>query len=153
MCPDLTEDAGLSCNRPDTQVSSPVTGYIIHLFIMDLPFDQLSLEQEWIAQAKLIQCPAPLPKTTPDPMLVKMLEVAPPEEGEGENRETTASTKEAFEKGGIDNPSFQGEKRTASEDPEAKASKRGKKSSLEGPAPGEALTALFPHGNQPSSEP
>ena len=24
MCPDLTEDAGLSCNHPDTQVSSPV---------------------------------------------------------------------------------------------------------------------------------
>ena len=85
-------------------------------------------------------------------MLVKMLEVAPSEEGEGENRETTASTKEAFEKGGIENPSFQGEKRTASEDPEAKASKR-KKSSPEGPAPGEAPAALFPQGNQPSSEP
>ena len=26
MCPDLTEDAGLSCNRPDTQVSSHVPG-------------------------------------------------------------------------------------------------------------------------------
>ena len=48
VCPDLTEDAGLSYNRPDTQVSSPVTGHIIHLFIMDLPFNQLSLEQEWI---------------------------------------------------------------------------------------------------------
>ena len=34
--------------------------------------------------------------------------------------------------------SLQGEKRTASEDPEAKASKRGKKSSPEGPAPGKA---------------
>ena len=29
MCPDLTEDAGLSCNRPDTQVSSPVHGHTI----------------------------------------------------------------------------------------------------------------------------
>ena len=46
VCPNLTEDAGLSCNRPDTQVSSPVTGHIIHLFIMDLPFNWLSLEQE-----------------------------------------------------------------------------------------------------------
>ena len=28
-CPDITEDAGLSCNRPDTQVSNPE---IEHLF-------------------------------------------------------------------------------------------------------------------------
>ena len=41
-------------------------------------------------------------------MLVRMLRVAPSEEGEGENRDTTASTKEALEKGGIENPSFQG---------------------------------------------
>ena len=60
-----------------------------------------------------------------------MLEVAPSEEGEGENKGATASPKEALEKGGIENPSLQGEKRTASEDPEAKASKRGKKSSPE----------------------
>ena len=153
MCPDLTEDAGLSCNRPDTQVSSFVSGHIVHLFIMDLPFNQLFLGQEWIAQAKLIRCPAPLPETTPDPVLVMMLEVAPLKEGEGENRETTAPTKEALKKGGIENPSLQGEKRTASEDPEAKTSKRGKKSSPEGPAPGEAPAALFPQGNQPSSEP
>ena len=59
MRPDLTEDAGLSCNRPDTQVSSPVSGHTVHLFIMGLPFNQLSLGQEWIALAKLIQCPAP----------------------------------------------------------------------------------------------
>ena len=86
-------------------------------------------------------------------MLVRMLKVAPSEEGEGENRDTTASTKEAFEKGGIDNPSFQGEKRTASENPEPKASKRGKRSSPEGPASGEAPAALSPLRNQPSSEP
>ena len=153
MRPDLTEDAGLSCNRPDTQVSSHVSRHIVHLFIMGLPFNLLSLGQEWIAQAKLIQCPAPLPETTQDPVLVKMLKVAPSEEGEGENRGTTASTKEAFEKGGSRIPPSRGEKRTASEDPEAKASKRGKKSSLEGPAPGEAPTALFPQGNHPSSEP
>ena len=96
---------------------------------------------------------APLPETTPDPVLIMMLEAAPSEEGEGENRKTTASAKEALKKGGIENPSLQGEKRTASEDPDAKASKRGKKSSPEGPAPGEAPAALFPQGNQPSSEP
>ena len=82
-----------------------------------------------------------------------MLEVAPSEEGEGENREATTSTKEAFKKGGIENPSFQGEKRTASEDPEAQASKRGKKSSPEGPTPGGTLAAPSPLRNQPFSEP
>ena len=29
MCPDLTKDAGLSCNRPDAQVSSPIPGHAI----------------------------------------------------------------------------------------------------------------------------
>ena len=82
-----------------------------------------------------------------------MLEVAPSEEGEGENRGATASPKEAFEEGGIENPSLQGEKRTASEDPEAKASKRGKKSSTEGPASGEAPVVQSSLKNQPSSEP
>ena len=32
MCPDLTEDAGLSFNRPDTQVSSPVPEHAIPYF-------------------------------------------------------------------------------------------------------------------------
>ena len=82
-----------------------------------------------------------------------MLEVAPPEEGEGENRETTTSIKEAFEKGGIENPSFQGEKRTASEDPEAKAPKGGKKSSPGGPVSGENTGVQLSLKDQPSSEP
>ena len=109
MCPYLTEDAGLSCNRPDTQVSSPVPRHAIRISIINLPLKELSLEQEWIAQAKLIRCPAPLPETTPDPVLIKMLEVAPSEEGKGGHRETTTSAKEAFSKGGIESPSFQGE--------------------------------------------
>ena len=86
-------------------------------------------------------------------MLIKMLEVAPSEEGEGGHRETTTSAKEAFSKGGIKNPSLQGEKRTAFEDPEAKASKRGKKSVPEGPVSGRDLVVLSPQRNQPSSEP
>ena len=90
---------------------------------------------------------------TPDPVLIKMLEVAPSEEGEGGNRETTTSVKEALSKGGIKSPSLQGEKRTASENPEAKASKRGKKSAPEGPVPGGVLAAQSPQRNQPSSEP
>ena len=82
-----------------------------------------------------------------------MLEVATSKEGEGGRRETTTSAKEAFGKGGIESPSFQGEKRTASEDPEAKASKRGKKSAPEGPLPGGVPAAQSPQRNQPSSEP
>ena len=37
MCPDITEDAGLSCNPPDTQVSSPASEHTIRLFIATSP--------------------------------------------------------------------------------------------------------------------
>ena len=117
------------------------------------PLKEPFLEQEWIAKAKLIRCPAPLPETTPNPMLTKMLKVAPFEEGEGGSGEATASTKEAIKEGGIKSPTFRGEKRTASEDPEVKASKRGKESSSESPALGSNPAALFPQGDQPSSKP
>ena len=33
-CLDTTQDAGLSCNRPDTQVSNPVAEHAIFLFII-----------------------------------------------------------------------------------------------------------------------
>ena len=95
----------------------------------------------------------PLPETMQDPVLIKMLEVAPSEEGEEGHRGSTTSSTEAFSKGGIVSPSFQGEKRAASEDPEAKASKRGKKSVPEGPAPESAPAVLSPRRNQPSNEP
>ena len=82
-----------------------------------------------------------------------MLEVAPLEEGKEGNKEATASPKEAVRKAGIKNSSNQGKKRTTSEDPEAMASKWGKKSSSEGPAPGAASATLCPQGDQPSTEP
>ena len=105
-------------------------------------------------KAKLIRCPAPLPETTPDPVLTKMLEAAPLEEGEGGNRKAPSPAKGPRGKGGTETPPPRGGgKRTASEDPEVKASKQGKKSSPEGPAPGGAPATLFPQGNQPSSEP
>ena len=66
----------------------------------------MSFEQEWIVKAKLIRCPAPLPETAPNPMLTRMLEVALLGEGEGGNQGATASAKEAFKKGGIENPSL-----------------------------------------------
>ena len=75
-----------------------------------------------------------------------MLEIAPLEEGKEGNKEATASAKEAVKKGGIENSSNQGKKRTASEDPETMISKRGKESSSEGPAPKGAPAALRPKG-------
>ena len=72
---------------------------------------------------------------------------------DGENRGAVISPKGASEERGIKNPSFQGEKRTTSEDLEAKAPKRGKRSSPGGPVPGRAPAAQSPQRNQPSSEP
>ena len=42
MCLDLTEDAGLSCNRPDTEVSNLVPGPTIHIIVINLPLKELS---------------------------------------------------------------------------------------------------------------
>ena len=47
--PELTEDAGLSCNHLDTQVSSSKSGHTICLPFDDSPYDQLPSKQEWIA--------------------------------------------------------------------------------------------------------
>ena len=74
-------------------------------------------------------------------------------EGEGGNQGATASAKEAVRKGGIENSPNLGKKRTASEDPKGMASKRGKKSSPEDPAPENAPAALRPQGDQLSTEP
>ena len=82
-----------------------------------------------------------------------MLEVAPSEEGEGENRGATVPPKGALEEGGIKNPPRQGKKRSASEDPEAKAPKRGKKSLPEDPSSGESPDVQSFLEDQPSSEP
>ena len=109
--------------------------------------------QEWVARSRLIRCPAPLPETALEPVLVRMLEVAPTEGGEGENRGANISPKGASEEGGIRNPSLQGEKRTASEDPEAKAPKQGKRSSPGGPASGENPDVQSSPKDQPSNEP
>ena len=113
----------------------------------------MPFEQEWIAKAKLIRCPAPLPETAPDPVLTRMLEITLLAEGEEGNQGATASAKEAVRKGGIENSPNQGKKRTTSEDPEGMASKRGKKSSSEDPAPETAPAALRPQRGQLSYEP
>src|SRR3954469_13771916 len=150
--PDLTEDAGLSRNRPDTQVGDLVSGPPIR--IINLLFKSTSpFKQEWIAKAKLIRCPAPLPETRLDPVLVRMLKVVPLEGNKGEDKETMASSKEAIPKGGIDNSSPKVKKRAASDDQETVASKRGKESLSEGPTPGSPSPELSPQRDQLSSEP
>ena len=82
-----------------------------------------------------------------------MLKIVPLEGSEGEDKETMASSKEAALKGGTDNSSPKGKKRAASDDPETIASKRGRKSSSEGPALGSSSAGLRPQGDRPSSEP
>ena len=79
-----------------------------------------------------------------------MLEIMPLE---GEDKEAMASSKEAAPKGRTDNSSPKGKKRAASDDPETTTSKRGKKSSLEGPTPGRSSAELRPQRDQSSSEP
>src|SRR3954463_12371027 len=114
VCPDLTEDAGLSCNRPDTQVGDLVSGPSIR--IINVAFNSISsFKQEWIAKAKLIRCPAPLPETRLDPVLVRMLEVVPLEGNKGADKETMASLKESTSKGGIESSPPRGKKRAASD--------------------------------------
>ena len=118
----------------------------------------------------MIRCSAPLPEGLENPVLEKMLELAPcPEpskEDKGGNNEgesgppslpiptegTSASVREDSQERESDIPSPRGRKRTTSEDPETKVSKREKKSPPEGPASEGTLAAQCLHGNQPSTE-
>ena len=117
----------------------------------------------------MIRCSAPLPEGLENPVLEKMLELAPcPEpskEDKGGNNEgesgppslpiptegMSTSMKEDNQGEESDILSLRGRKRTASEDPETKASKWEKKS-LEGPALEGALAAQSPSGDQPSNK-
>ena len=112
----------------------------------------------------------PLSEGLANPVLDRMLEPAPCQapsgEDEGGNKEAesrphtsfirtegiSASVKEDNQGEESDIPSPRGRKRTTSEDPKTEVSKRGKKSSPEGPAPGGTLAAQCPQGNQPSTE-
>ena len=118
----------------------------------------------------MIRCLAPLPKGLENPVLEKMLELAPcPEpskEDKGGNNEgesgppplpipTEGMRASAREDNKGEEPDILlpwGRKRTASEDPKAKASKREKKSPPEGPAPEGALVTQSPCGDQPSNK-
>ena len=118
----------------------------------------------------MIRCSSPLPEGSPDPVLARMLELAPYQvpsgEDKGRNKEAESGAHPLFiQTGGISAcvkeddrgegskiPSPQGRKRTASEDLETMVSKRGKKSLSGGPTPEGILTAQCPQGDQPSTE-
>lgn len=117
-----------------------------------------------------MRCSAPLQEGLENPVLEKMLELAPcPEpsqEDKGGNKRgesgppplpiptegTGASVREdnQGEESSILSP--RGRKRTTPEDSETKVSKREKKSPREGPALEGALTAQSPLGDLPSNE-
>ena len=119
----------------------------------------------------MIWCSTPLPEGLDNPVLEKMLELAPcPEpsqEDKGGNKGgesgppplpiptkgTGASIREdnQGEESGILSP--RGTKRTTPEDPETKVSKREKKSPPKGPALEGALAAQSPRGDLPSNDP
>ena len=118
----------------------------------------------------MIRCSAPLPEGLDNPVLEKMLKPAPcsvpSKEDEGGNKEgesgppslpiptegmsTSAREDNRGEESDILSP--RGRKRTTSEDPEIKVSKREKKSPPEGPASEGVLAAQCPCGDQPSNE-
>ena len=118
----------------------------------------------------MIRCSAPLPKGLDNPVLEKMLELAPcpkpSKEDEGRNKEgesgppllpiptggISASAREDYQGEESDILSPRGRKRTTSEDPETKVSKREKKSSLEGRASEGILAAQCLRGDQASTK-
>ena len=113
---------------------------------------------------------APLSEGSTNPVLARMLEPVPHQaasgEDEGGNKEAkseplsllvptggmSTSAKEDNPGEESDIPSPRGKKRPTSEDPETEVSKRGKKSSPEGPASEGTLAAQCPQGDQPSTE-
>ena len=143
---------------------------MLSLYLSQHHSEKSLFDQDWIKKAKMIRCSAPLPEGSADPVLARMLELAPYQapsgEDKGGNKEAESGPRSLFiQTGGIsasakeDNrgeeskiPSPQGRKRTASEDLETRVSKRGKKPLSGGPAPEGILTAQCPQGDQPSTE-
>ena len=132
---------------------------MLSLYLSQHHSEKSLFDQDWVKKAKMIRCSAPLPEGSADPVLARMLELAsyqaPSGEDKGRNKEAesgppslfiqtggiSASTKEDNRGEESEMPSPQGKKRTACEDPETKVSKRGKKSSPEGPASEGTLAA------------
>ena len=135
---------------------------MLSLYLSQHHSEKSLFDQDWIKKVKMIRCSAPLPEGSPDPVLARMLELAPYQapsgEDKGRNKEAESEPHSLFiQTGGIsasvkeDNrgeeskiPSPQGRKRAASEDLETMVFKRGKKPSSGGPAPEGVLTASCP---------
>jgi len=118
----------------------------------------------------MIRWPAPVGEGLDIPVLDKMLEPTPypvsSKEDDGGNKEgesrppslpiptkgMSASAREDNQGEESDILSPRGRKRTTSEDPEIKVSKREKKSPPEGPTSEGALAAQCPRRDQPSNE-
>ena len=100
----------------------------------------------------MIRCLAPLPEGLENPVLEKMLEVAPcpeplKEDTKGDNTGRRGPPSPSAPTEGMSvsmKEDDRGRKRTTSEDPEAEASKREKRSPTEGPALGGASAAQSP---------
>ena len=67
---------GLSSNCTADQVSNPLAEHII--FYLPRRHSKKSLfDQDWLTKAKMIWCSAPFPEGLENPVLEKMLELAP----------------------------------------------------------------------------
>ena len=162
------QDAGLSCNRLDTQVSNPITehlAYICHSIILNTVRNQ-----DWLSKAERIKCPAPLPEGSPGTAMARILKrtlsQVPPEKDEGKSGEAKSgphtlrirtgginvSTEEGNRVGESEVSSPRRKKRAASEDLETWAPKEGKRTSPKGPALKGVLTAQCPQTSQPSTK-
>ena len=113
-----------------------------------------------MTKEKLIWCSAPLPEGLENPVLEKMLQVAPCPEplkeytGEDNTGGCGPPTLPILTEGASVsmNEDDRRRKRTAPGDSEAKASKQEKKSPIEGPTLGGAFAAQSPRGvNSPAS--
>ena len=165
-CPDTTEDAGLSCNRPDTQVSNLETEHFVYSYHNIIL--KILRGQEWLSKAERIRCPAPLPEGSSSPAIAKMLgrvlSKVPSGKDEGKNREAelhtlhiqtggiATSPKEDSRGGESEATSPRGKKRAASEDLETEMPKQGKKVSPGGSVSTGALTTSRPPTGQPLAE-
>ena len=114
---------------------------MLSLYLSQHHFEKSLFDRDWVKKAKMIRCSAPLPEGSTDPVLARMLELAPYQapsgEDKGGNKEAESGPRSLFiQTGGIsasakedirgeesEIPSPQGRKRTASEDLETMVSK------------------------------
>ena len=128
------------------------------------------MDQGWIKKAERIRCSTPLPEDSADPVLTRMLVPAPYQVPAKEDKEESKEAKGGLHSKGttdamsgetgtpsskdegeeeVDIPSPHGKKRTASEDLEVEAPKRGKMSLLGGSGSEDDVVAQFLRKDKP----